>query len=231
MTRPLGIRMVLAIFALSLFAAACGSESADSSDDIASLEHAGAGADGDSALAAPTPEQPEEEQLTFEEAQLEFSACMRQTYPSWPDPDPDDGGGRRLGFSPQALQDLGISFQDEDFQAALGLCQESFQGLADTGDGPTAEEQAELEDSLLELFTCVREAPGYEDVPDPDFSASGRQGFGLRGLFQSGDFDPQEFRSLMSACSEELGIEGLRGGPGAGPGARPGQGAPQGQGA
>jgi hypothetical protein len=224
--------MVLAIFALSLFAAACGGGSADSSDDIASLEDAGAGADEDSALAAPTPEQPEEEELTFEEAQLEFSACMRQTYPSWPDPDPDAGSGRRLGFNPQALQDLGISFQDEGFQAALGLCQESFQGVAGTGDGRTAEEQAELEDNLLELFACVRETPGYEGIPDPDFGASGGQGFGLRDLFQSGDFDPQEFRSLMSACSEGLGIDGLGGGPGARPGGgRPGQGAPQGQGA
>jgi hypothetical protein len=207
-------RLLLPLFVLALFGAACSSsdDGADTESQIATLDDGG-GASGDDALAATTTTAPEEE-ITFEEAQLAFAVCMRETYPEWPDPDPDAQGGR-LGFDRGALEELGIDFQDADFRDLIQQCQgDNFQGVAGAGNDLSAEEQAELEDNLLALFACVREQPGYEDIPDPDFSG-GEGGFGLRELFQSGEVDPQEFRTVMQDCQTSLGIEGgggLRGG-------------------
>ncbi|MDG2114414.1 MAG: hypothetical protein P8N02_17595 [Actinomycetota bacterium] len=206
-------RLLLPLFVLALFAAACSGsdDGADSESQIATLDDGG-GASGDDALAATTTTLPEEE-VTFEEALLSFAVCMRETYPEWPDPDPDAPDGRR--FDREVLQDLGIDFQDQGFRDLLQQCQgDNFQGVAGTADDLSPEEQAELEDNLLALFACVREEPGYEDIPDPDFSG-GEGGFGLRELFESNDIDPQEFRTVMQDCQTSLGIEGgggLRGG-------------------
>lgn len=218
-------RLLLPLFVLALFAAACSSsdDSADSDSQIATLDD-GVGASGDDALAATTTTAPQEE-LTFEEAQLNFAACMRDTYPEWPDPDPD-AQGRGPGFDREVLTELGVDFQDADFRDLLQECQsDNFQGVAGAGADLSPEEQAELEDDLLALFACVREQPGYEDIPDPDFSGTAGGFGGLRELFQTGDIDPQEFRTVMQDCQAALGIEGGQGGRGPG-GERPGGGAP-----
>ena len=210
-------RLLLALAAVTVLAAACSSsdDTSDTASQLATLDDAG-GATGSDALAATTTTVPDEE-ITFEEAQLDFARCMREVYPEWPDPDPDAQGGR-LGFSPETLQELGLDFQDEGFRAEVSDCQgESFANVAGQGDDLSPEEQAEREDALLALFACARETPGYEDLPDPDFSNSGA-GFGLRALFEDGDIDPQEFRSVMQDCQASLGIEGV-GGRGGAPGA------------
>lgn len=201
---------------VSLLAAACSSSGGgDSGGQLATLD--GGGASGDDALAATTTEAPTEA-LTFEEAQLDFSACMRETYPEWPDPEPDAQGGRG-GFDPAVLEELGLDFRDEGFRTVLDACRdESFEGVAGVGQERSAEEQAELEDDLLALFACVRENPGYESLPDPDFTTGEGGGFGLRELFTEGDMDPQEFRGLLQECQTELGIEGGGRGPGGGRG-------------
>ena len=207
-------RLLLSLLPFVVFAAAC-SDSGDGSDpetQIVTLGEA-AGASGDDALAATTTTAVEDEK-TFEEAQLDFAACIRETYPAWPDPDPDAQG---FGFNREVLEEIGVDFQDQEFRDLLQACQgTSFEGTAGQGQDRTAEEQAELEDNLLALFACMREVPGYEDIPDPDFG-NGQQGFGLRELFEGGGIDPQEFRTVMQDCSTDLGIEG---GPGAGRGPR-----------
>jgi hypothetical protein len=203
------LRLLISLLALGLLAAACSSSDTSSADDeLATLQDAAPAINENAALAAPTTTAPEEGPLSFEDASLEFAACMRDEYPEWPDPDPE--AGRRL-INPEALDGLGIDFADEDFRAIIQECQGEFQGAGPGGQDRTAEEQAELEDNLLALFACLRENPGYEDIPDPDFSG-GEQGFGLRELFTSGEIDPQEFRTLMQDCQSELGIEGGGGG-------------------
>ena len=218
MTRRLALPLALT---LALVAAACGGSGSDGdADAIASLSEDAAPA-GEDALAAESDETPEEE-LSFEDAQLEFATCMRETYPEWPDPDPDVGRGR-LGFAPDQLDDLGVDFRDPEFQTALEDCGEVFQGVVGAIGELTPEEQAELEDNLLALFACVRETPGFEDIPDPDFGGTG-PGFGLREIFESGEIDPRDFRDAMQSCAGELGLEG---GPGGGGFRGPGGGGPR----
>jgi hypothetical protein len=97
---------------------------------------------------------------------------------------------------------LGIDFEDEDFQALLDACAGELQGVVSQRLGSSPEEQAETEDGLLDLFACVRESPGFEDLPDPDFS-NGAGGFrALRNRFANGEFDPAAFQIAAQKCSE-----------------------------
>ena len=214
------VRLVL-LGAAALLLTACGGGSSSAEDDdagIASLETTAAdeqAADTDVTVAADGDGADEEEELTFEEAQLEFSRCMRDNgYPDWPDPDPNAEAGRAFGNVD--FESLGIDPRSDEFRSASQACREVFDGIAGGRADLSPEQQAELEDNLLAMFACVRENPGWEDLPDPDFSAGGR-GFGLGDLFQSGDIDPAEFRDLIQQCQQDLGIDGLGGGPGGRP--------------
>ena len=200
------LRMTLATTAaLTLVVAGCG-DGDGTIDEIATLGAEVSGDDlGETVDSAGSDDEPE---LTFEEAQLEFAACMRETIPDWPDPDPDAQGGR-LGFGPEALQELGIDPGSDDFRVALESCQENLRGVVGGGPERTAEEQAEIEDQLLSLLACVRGIPGFEDIPDPDFD--GGAGFGLRQLVEAGDLDGEQLRAAMQQCQEDLGLQDLRG--------------------
>ncbi len=194
--------------AMALLGAACSSADGgadETTTELATLQTDTGGASGDDALAASTTSTEPDAEVDLEEALLAFAACMRETYPNWPDPDLSDGVGRF--FDPQALQDAGVDLTGDGFREARQTCEEeNLQGVAGQTPERTPEEQAELEDNLLALFACARETPGFEDLPDPD--VSGGQGFGLRELFQDGRFDPVEFRDVMQACQTDLGIEG-----------------------
>jgi hypothetical protein len=67
--------------------------------------------------------------------------------------------------------------------------------------GQSPEERAETEDGVLELFTCVRETPGFEDLPDPNFSQNGLRA--MRSIFVEGGFDLTEFQLEAQKCIEE----------------------------
>ena len=184
------------LFLLSIVIVSCGSASTDRDASIASL----------SGNVASAEEQTDEDEtsssavgtVSIEDAQLNMAACMREEYPAWPDPDPS---GRRA-FDPQTLSELGIDFEDEDFQALLDACTSELRGVVSQRLDSSPEEQAELEDGLLDLFACVRESPGFEDLPDPNFS-NGAGGFGaLRNRFANGEFDPAAFRLAAQKCSE-----------------------------
>ena len=200
--------------AVLLAAAACAASGADESGtgQIATLaETAASGAsssDGESRTAT-TAEAAASEEMTIEEARLGFAACMRETYPQWPDPSPEGGFGGR-----EALEELGIDPQDGEFPDVLDECRSVLQGVV----GVTAlspEEQAERQDTVLAVFACVREQPGFEGVPDPNFDAGAGRGFGMRELFGSGEIDPQTFASAIQQCATD---QGLRGQPGPGGG-------------
>jgi hypothetical protein len=184
------------LFIFSVAIVSCGSGSADREATIASLS-------GDIASAE---EQTDEDEtsssvvgtVSIEDAQLNMAACMREEYPAWPDPDPS--GGRV--FDPQTISELGIDFEGEDFRALLDVCAGELRGVVSQRLGSSPEEQAELEDGLLDLFACVRESPGFEDLPDPNFS-NGAGGFrALRNRFANGEFDPAAFRLAAQKCSE-----------------------------
>ncbi|WP_428120239.1 hypothetical protein [Candidatus Poriferisodalis sp.] len=201
--------------AVLLAAAACAASGADESGtgQIATLaETATSGAsssDSQSQTATTEDAEAPPEEMTIEEARLEFAACMRETYPQWPDPSPEGGFGGR-----EALEELSIDPQDGEFPDVLDECRSVLQGVV----GVTAlspEEQAERQDTVLAVFACVREQPGFEGVPDPNFDAGAGRGFGMRELFGSGEIDPQAFASAIQQCATD---QGLRGQPGPGGG-------------
>jgi len=185
------------LFLLPIVIVSCGSASTDRDASIASL----------SGNVASAEEQTDEDEtsssavgtVSIEDAQLNMAACMREEYPAWPDP--DLSGGR--AFDPQTISELGIDFEDEDFQTLLDACTGELRGVVSQRLGSSPEEQAELEDGLLDLFACVRESPGFEDLPDPNFS-NGAGGFGaLRNRFANGEFDPAAFRLAAQKCAED----------------------------
>ena len=240
-TRTISRLGLLAVI-VALTAAACAASGADESGggQIATLEdqdaattasasdgEASAGTSQDASQAADgsaesqpaATTQAAAEEMTIEDAELAFAACMRETYPQWPDPQPDGGFGGR-----EAIEALGIDPRDDSFAEALDGCRSALQ-RAVGGNSLTPEEQAEQQDQVLALFACVREQPGFEDLPDPDFSQGAGRGFGLIQLFQSGAINPEEFRAAIDHCATSLGVE-LRGGPrrGAGGGRQAGNG-------
>ena len=201
--------------AVTLGAGACAASGADESGtgQIATLEQTATSGEstsgGESQTTTPAEADAPPEEMTIEEAQLTFAACMRETYPQWPDPSPDGGFGGR-----EALEELGIDPQDGDFPDVLDECRSVLQGVVGVT-ALTPEEQAERQDTVLAVFACVREQPGFSDVPDPNFDAGAGRGFGMRELFQSGQIDPQAFASAIQQCATEQGLEsqpGLGGG-------------------
>lgn len=191
-----------------LILAACGGGGEDTADgaDIATLETIAPDEQAADSEVTTADGDVDEVEITFEDAQLAFSQCMRDNgFQEWPDPDPNaDSGG--AGFGNVDLGSLGIDRGDEDFRSAIDLCRENFDGVAGGRQDLDPAQQAEAEDNILALFACVRANPGWENLPDPEF---GGDGFGLRELFQSGEFNPQELRPLLQECQQELGIEGL----------------------
>lgn len=184
------------LFLLPIVIVSCGSGSADGDASIASLS-----GDIDSAE-----EQTDEDEtsssivgtVSIEDAQLNFAACMREEYPAWPDPD----SSTLRGYEPETFAELGIDVQGDDVQALIDVCASELRGVVSQRLGSSPEEQAETEDGLLDLFACVRESPGFEDLPDPDFS-NGAGGFrALRNRFANREFDPEAFQIAAQKCSE-----------------------------
>ena len=172
----------------------CGGESAGDAVSVASLtESVTAGEANDIATSALV-----EEEVSYEEAQLNMAACMRKEYSTWPDPD----FSTATGYSPSSLADLGLDISGTDFQEVLDSCRANeLQGVVRQQLGQSPEERAETEDGGLELFTCVRETPGFEDLPDPNFSQNGLRA--MRSIFVEGGFDLTEFQLEAQKCIEE----------------------------
>jgi len=208
-------RLIVTLLAATLILAACGGgEEAADGGDIATLETSTPDEQAAEADVTTAGSIEAEEEISFEDAQLAFSQCMRENgFPEWPDPDPNAEPDGRGGFGNVDLDALGIDRGAEEFRSAIDVCREHFSGVAGAGQGLDPEQQAQAEDNILALFACVRETPGWEDLPDPDFTG---EGLGLRELFQSGEFDPQELRPLLQACQQKLGIEGFGGNGGRG---------------
>ena len=172
----------------------CGGESAGDAVSVASLtESVTAGEANDIATSALV-----EEEVSYEEAQLNMAECMRKEYSTWPDPD----FSTATGYSPSSLADLGLDISGTDFQEVLDSCRANeLQGVVRQQLGQSPEERAETEDGVLELFTCVRETPGFEDLPDPNFSQNGLRA--MRSIFVEGGFDLTEFQLEAQKCIEE----------------------------
>jgi hypothetical protein len=180
------IRWFVVPVVLAVLLAACRQGSDD--DGVASL---GDGATGSAASASPS--------VDPEEALQAFAECMREHgLEDFPDPQIDGNGGIEISAGDPG--DFGRAELDAAMQACEHLLPEGA-GPGD-GEGPSAEEQAAMEDALLAYAQCMRDQ-GI-DMPDPEFSGGGV-------IQQGGDFDPNdpEFQEADDACRHFLGDAGI----------------------
>ena len=181
------------LFIVPIILVSCGNDAASSEGQVASLK---SGTSQQQAESSKTSREANQE-ISFEDAQLNMAACMRSEYPSWPDPDPSTPSG----YNPQDLAGLGIDLQGSEFQEVLDSCRtKELQGVVGQRQGLSVEEQAEAEDGILDLFACVREVPGFEELPDLSFSGNGRAA--MRSIFADGSFDLTEFQIEAQRCIE-----------------------------
>lgn len=181
------IRWFVVPVVLAGLLAACGQGSDD--DGVASLGRNGA--TGSAASASPS--------VDPEEALQAFAECMREHgLEDFPDPQIDGNGGIEISAGDPG--DFGRAELDAAMQACEHLLPEGA-GPGD-GEGPSAEEQAAMEDALLAYAQCMRDH-GI-DMPDPEFSGGGV-------IQQGGDFDPNdpEFEEADDACRHFLGDAGI----------------------
>jgi hypothetical protein len=188
---------VVAVLVAALLLAACGSNG-DANDGVASLDGSASG--GDSTETS-------DEEADREEALLEFAECMRDNGIDMPDPQVGEGGGV-LFQGPGGGRN-----NEEDFNAAMEACQDL---LPRGGEAPDEQQQAAMQDAMLEFAQCMR-AEGI-DMPDPEFSGDGG---GRMRITQGSGADPNsdEFRAaeekcrpIMEEAARDAGLEAPGGG-------------------
>lgn len=193
-------RILIALPALALVAVACGG--AESAVGVASLDDAttttlvsdaGVGA-GD---------------VDVEEAALAFAECLREEGLDVEDPEFDGEGGLNFNFGRVFRGGPGEGGAgggpNDEFQAALEVCRELLEGVAQRFERP---DLTEIEDDLLAFAECMRD--NGVDMADPDLSGGGRPGGGL--LFGLDVGDPA-VEAALEFCQSELAF-GRPGGPG-----------------
>ena len=149
----------------------------------AGLLLAGCGAlGGDTAADGGTATGGAEEEVSMEEAMVDFAACMRDQGFDVPDPQGEDGV-----FSLPAVDP-----DDEEYMDAMTECEEL---LPVDENAPSDEEMFE---SNLRMAECLRE--NGIDVEDPG------RGEGLALPVEPGD---DEHMAAVSSCSEETGGGGV----------------------
>jgi len=183
-------RVLPAIVALALIAAACGS---DGSDGVASLDEA----PPSSEVAAADNE--------FEQSFLAFTQCLRDEGIDVPDPEFNADGSLQLS----SFNDFD-GIDEDQLVAARDACSQFLEGvtLENFGFDRTA-----IEDTLFEYAACMRDQ-GFE-MPDPDLDgflrrtlAQGEQNpEGAAGLGIFGgelDFEDPGFIAADEVCRPQI---------------------------
>jgi hypothetical protein len=172
-------KLIPLIAVLALVLAACGG---GSDDGVASLET-------ETTVAV---DQAVDIDVNNEQALTDFAQCMRNNGIDMDDPTVDANGN--LTFGGQSQQGNIEELDQDALQAAFDACEEHLAGVAM---GFTDTDLSEIEDTLLEFTSCMREH-GF-DMADPDLS--GGPG-GVIDMF--GDLDPSDPDVLEAAeeCQE-----------------------------
>jgi hypothetical protein len=186
-----------------------------------------AGCGGDSVETA-TGANPDNEQ-SFQDAMVSYSACMREHGVDMPDPTFDGNGASVIMRSDSATAagsaaPLVGGAGDETFKAAAEACQPIMDAVEQNMPKPSPEEEAKMRDNALKFAQCMREHG--VDMPDPTFDAAGTSAVIIKG---EGDdagppVDVDKFNEAASACEAE-GLGGgftVSSGEGGGSGARVG---------
>lgn len=152
------------------------------------------------------------------EALLAFAQCMRDNGIDMDDPQVGTSGPGLRGFFGGGPDEGGIDRRSEEFQDAQQACDVYLEASRPELD-PEAE--AERLEEQLQLAQCIRDH-GFEEYPDPAIGANGGierfrgQAFDELGI----DRRSPEFQEAITACRDEMGLEGpgFGGGPGRGDG-------------
>lgn len=152
-----------AVVLLSLTTAACGgggdsskvASLGDKADESGGGDGGGQGGSGD--------------QVAFEDAMLAYAQCMREHGVDMPDPTfSEDGMGAIAVRSTDAGEQDPTS---RAFEGAAEACDPIMEDARNNMPQPSAEEQAQMQDDMLEMAACMREH-GI-DMPDPTFDDNG----------------------------------------------------------
>jgi hypothetical protein len=189
------MRRLLALVGLALVVAACSGEDAtptipDSGDVVTT---------GSQPASASTSTVP---RLSFEEATIDFTTCMREEGIDFPDVRIDAEGRPVLD---DVLDQLDTA--TPEFRAALTTCAEILTAAGALELESDPELQAVIIDQLATFSECMR-TNGVEAFPDP---TPGFNGTGTPYPLGLVPFDDPQFESAATGCQEELGDFGLEG--------------------
>lgn len=182
-------KLMPALFALALIAAACGGSS---ENGVASLEDDTEPLAAGDEIAQGEDNEPADE-IDQDQALLDFTQCMREQGIDIPDPEVDTDGNLRPSRPEPG------TFERSEVQAAREACSELLDGVTF---GFRDRDRTEIEDTLLEFAACMRDN-GY-DMPDPDFSVESGQGGGPGGGGPFGEIDRNDpvFQAATEACED-----------------------------
>jgi hypothetical protein len=204
-TRPflllaIGVAAFLLVGAVVAVVVAAGSDG-EPSNEVATID--GEASDPQSSGGSGT----DLDRTALEDASLAYGECMREHGVDLPDPQTSQGGEGGPKFSSGggggnvARGPDGIS---EEFQAAHEECKSILEDAGALIGPPSAEEQAEMQDKLIEAAQCMRDR-GH-DVADPQVSSDG-------GVTISGGppaADDEQFQQDFEECNAEVGLMGPR---------------------
>lgn len=146
-------RLAGPVAACALLLSACGSD--DTAGDLPSLGGSDAAASGSVTTTTVDPE----------EAAQDFVACLREQGLEVADPQVDSDG--RIDMR-SIFESAGLDPRSEDMRTAMDECRDT---LANAGFGPSEEDRAAREESMLAFTSCLRDE-GL-DVGDLDFEGPG----------------------------------------------------------
>ena len=165
---------------------------------------------------------------SFQDAMVEYSACMREHGVDMPDPTFADSGstGGAVTFAiPLGATGAGgpgaavTGGPDPTFKAAAEACQSIMDAVQQEMPKLSPEEEAKMRDDALKFAQCMREHG--VDMPDPTFDAGGGSAVVIQGSSdERAPLDTDKFNEASSACSSE-GFAGgftVSSGEGSGPG-------------
>jgi hypothetical protein len=132
----------------------------------------------------------------IEQAQLQFTRCMRDHGANVQDAKPDTGGGGSTAFQIQGNGDKGA------LDAAMQACQKYMPKAG--GPPPDPAQQQQMLDRALKFAQCMRQHG--VNMPDPQASGDGK------GIMQQGpdSIDPKgkTFQEAQKACEQFFGPPG-----------------------
>ena len=137
---------------------------------------------------------------TDEEIATSFAECLRTEGMNVPDPELNaDGTVNMMAFRQSLTNDPNFNFQNPRTRQSMQKCVPLLQNASFAGQR-SQEDEIELNDNLLEIAQCLRDA-GF-DAKDPDFS--GGRGQVFQSMLGHLSPDRESFQEAMAQCSEAI---------------------------